>query len=166
MRLLIVSGLSGSGKSVALNLLEDHDFYCVDNIPSALLKPFVAHTLRNPDRVYARTAVGIDARNTPVEIAAVPALVQELKSSGIDCQLIFLTASDEELLRRYADMAELIQLGAYRQGTDADIDEAILRRPALEALLRQEVDEPWRPGEEFAALARSLGHGVPTQPVA
>lgn len=103
MRLLIVSGLSGSGKSVALNLLEDHDFYCVDNIPSALLKPFVAHTLRSPDRVYARTAVGIDARNTPGEIAAVPELVQELKSSGIDCELIFLTASDDELLRRYAE---------------------------------------------------------------
>ena len=44
MRLIIVSGLSGSGKSVALHLLEDIDFYCVDNIPAALLKPFIAHT--------------------------------------------------------------------------------------------------------------------------
>ncbi|WP_222182302.1 FliI/YscN family ATPase [Geminicoccus harenae] len=66
-----------------------------------------------------------------------------------------------ELMRRYADMAELIQLGAYRQGTDPDIDEALLRRPAMEALLRQEVGEPWQPGDEFAALARALGHGLP-----
>ena len=46
MRLIIVSGLSGSGKSVALHLLEDIDFYCVDNIPAALLKPFISHTIR------------------------------------------------------------------------------------------------------------------------
>ncbi|WP_407925492.1 FliI/YscN family ATPase [Geminicoccus flavidas] len=72
-----------------------------------------------------------------------------------------LVGQGRELMRRYADMAELIQLGAYRQGTDADIDEAILRRPALEALLRQEVDEPWWPGNEFTTLARALGHGLP-----
>jgi RNase adaptor protein for sRNA GlmZ degradation len=46
MRLIIVSGLSGSGKSVALHMLEDIDFYCVDNIPAALLKPFISHTVR------------------------------------------------------------------------------------------------------------------------
>ena len=63
MRLIIVSGLSGSGKSVALHLLEDIDFYCVDNIPAALLKPFISHTIRGTDEVYPRTAVGLDARN-------------------------------------------------------------------------------------------------------
>ena len=62
MRLVIVSGLSGSGKSVALRELEDIDFYCVDNIPAALLKPFIAHTIRGTDEVYRRTAVGLDAR--------------------------------------------------------------------------------------------------------
>jgi RNase adapter protein RapZ len=103
MRLILVSGLSGSGKSVALHMLEDLDFYCVDNIPAALLKPLVAHTLRSKDNMYGRTAVGLDARNTPAEIATVPALVAELKSSGIDCELIFLTATDDELLRRFAE---------------------------------------------------------------
>ncbi len=68
MRLIIVSGLSGSGKSVALHLLEDIDFYCVDNIPAALLKPFISHTIRGTDDVYPRTAVGLDARNRPNEI--------------------------------------------------------------------------------------------------
>ncbi len=103
MRLIIVSGLSGSGKSVALHLLEDIDFYCVDNIPAALLKPFISHTIRGADDVYPRTAVGLDARNRPNEIETIPALVAELKRSGIDCEVLYLHASDEVLLKRYAE---------------------------------------------------------------
>jgi len=103
MRLVIVSGLSGSGKSVALHELEDIDFYCVDNIPAALLKPFIAHTIRGTDEVYRRTAVGLDARNRPNEINTIPALVGELKRSGIACEVLFLHASDEVLLKRYAE---------------------------------------------------------------
>jgi UPF0042 nucleotide-binding protein len=103
MRLVIVSGLSGSGKSVALRELEDIDFYCVDNIPAALLKPFIAHTIRGTDEVYRRTAVGLDARNRPNEINTIPALVGELKRSGIACEVLFLHASDEVLLKRYAE---------------------------------------------------------------
>lgn len=103
MRLILVSGMSGSGKSVALHMLEDLDYYCVDNIPAALLKAFVSHMVRHPDRQYARVAVGLDARNTRAEIATVPGLVSELKASGIPCELLFLTASDEALLRRFAE---------------------------------------------------------------
>jgi UPF0042 nucleotide-binding protein len=103
MRLILVSGLSGSGKSVALHMLEDLDFYCIDNIPAALLKPFIAHTVRSAEPVYARTAVGLDARNTEAEIGTVPTLIDELKRAGISCELVFLTASDDELLRRFAE---------------------------------------------------------------
>jgi UPF0042 nucleotide-binding protein len=103
MRLIIVSGLSGSGKSVALHLLEDIDFYCVDNIPAALLKPFISHTIRGDDETYPRTAVGLDARNRPNEIETVPALVGELRRSGISCEVLYLHASEEVLLKRYAE---------------------------------------------------------------
>jgi UPF0042 nucleotide-binding protein len=103
MRLIIVSGLSGSGKSVALHLLEDIDYYCVDNIPAALLKPFISHTIRGADEIYPRTAVGLDARNRPNEIETVPALVSELRRSGIVCEVLYLHASDEVLLKRYAE---------------------------------------------------------------
>jgi len=103
MRLLIISGLSGSGKSVALHLLEDLGYYCIDNIPAALLKSFISHSVQSSSGRYARTAVGIDARNTSDEIELVPALVDELKRSGIECELVFLTANDDELLRRYAE---------------------------------------------------------------
>ena len=72
MSLILVSGLSGSGKSVALHMLEDAGFYCVDNIPAALLKPFISHTLRNNEAQYSRAAVGVDARNAAAEIETVP----------------------------------------------------------------------------------------------
>ena len=103
MRLIIVSGLSGSGKSVALHLLEDIDFYCVDNIPAALLKPFISHTIRGTDDTYPRTAVGLDARNRPNEIETIPTLVAELRRIGISCEVLYLHASDEVLLKRYAE---------------------------------------------------------------
>jgi RNase adapter protein RapZ len=103
MRLIIVSGLSGSGKSVALHQLEDIDFYCVDNIPAALLKPFISHTIRGAEEIHPRTAVGLDARNPPNEIDTIPALVGELRKSGIGCEVLFLHAGDEVLLRRYAE---------------------------------------------------------------
>jgi RNase adapter protein RapZ len=102
MRLIIVSGLSGSGKSVALHMLEDIDFYCVDNIPAALLKPFISHTVRGMGD-YPRTAVGLDARNRANEIETIPALVGELQRSGISCEVLYLHAADEVLLKRYAE---------------------------------------------------------------
>ncbi|HMH28231.1 MAG TPA: RNase adapter RapZ [Steroidobacteraceae bacterium] len=103
MRLIIVSGLSGSGKSVALHMLEDIDFYCVDNIPAALLKAFVSHTVRGMGDTYPRTAVGLDARNRAGEIETIPALVAELRRSNIDCEVLYLHAAEEVLLKRYAE---------------------------------------------------------------
>jgi UPF0042 nucleotide-binding protein len=103
MRLIVVSGLSGSGKTVALHMLEDLGFYCIDNIPAALLKEFISHTVRSVERLYERVAVGLDARNTTAEIGTVPALIAELKASGIQCEVLFLVASDDEILRRFAE---------------------------------------------------------------
>jgi UPF0042 nucleotide-binding protein len=103
VRIIILSGLSGSGKSVALHMLEDIGFYCIDNIPAALLKPFVSYTVRRPETTYERTAIGLDARNTAAEVASVPQLVDELKRSGLQCEVIFLVAAEDELLRRFAE---------------------------------------------------------------
>jgi UPF0042 nucleotide-binding protein len=103
VRIIILSGLSGSGKSVALHMLEDLGFYCIDNIPAALLKPFVSYTVRRPETTYERTAIGLDARNTAAEVASVPQLVDELRRSGLQCEVIFLVAAEDELLRRFAE---------------------------------------------------------------
>ena len=103
MRLIFISGLSGAGKSVALHALEDTGFFCIDNMPAAMLSPFISHAVRSKDSVYTQTAIGLDARNTAQEIASLPAMIDELKRSGIRCEVVFLLATDEELLRRYAE---------------------------------------------------------------
>lgn len=103
MRLIFVSGLSGAGKSVALNALEDTGYYCIDNMPAAMLAPLISHTVRSKDRTYDRMAIGLDARSADQEIGGVPATIDELKRSGIRCEILFLLATDDELLRRYAE---------------------------------------------------------------
>src|ERR1700719_3691031 len=134
MRLIIVSGLSGSGKSVALHMLEDIDFYCIDNIPAALLKPFISHTVRSGASVYQRTAIGIDARNPDAEIGTVPMLLDELKRSGIQCELVFLVANDEELLRRFAETRRKHPLSRHGESLhDAIASERDLLEPLAHA---------------------------------
>lgn len=132
MRIIIVSGLSGSGKSVALHMLEDLGFYCIDNIPAALLKPFISHTVRSAEATYERTAIGLDARNTAAEIATVPRLIDELKRSGLQCEVLFLVTGDEELLRRFAETRRKHPMTR----ANVDLREAIsLERQLLEPII-------------------------------
>jgi UPF0042 nucleotide-binding protein len=179
MRLIIVSGLSGSGKSVALHMLEDLDFYCIDNIPAALLKPFISHTVRSSEPAYARTAVGLDARNRPAEIGTVPALVQELRSSGIACEVLFLHADDDTLLNRYAETrrkhplsqegvglreaiaAERRLLEPITNAADLVIDTARMSMHDLRDLIRKRLEE--RLEGRLSIMFESFGykHGIP-----
>ena len=103
MRLIIVSGLSGSGKSVALHMLEDLGYYCIDNIPAGVLGSLVSQITETGDATYDRTAVGVDARNRPTDIASAPELVQQLRHNGIQCEVLFLQAEDDILLKRYRE---------------------------------------------------------------
>ena len=116
MHLVIVSGLSGSGKSVALNMLEDLGWYCIDNIPAGLLNAFISHSVRLKSRIYERSAVGLDARNEPDEIASVPQIARELRKSGIGCEIIYLHADENMLLRRYGETRRRHPLA--REGLD------------------------------------------------
>jgi len=103
MRLIIVSGLSGSGKSVALNALEDLGFYCIDNIPAGLLRAFVTEISARGDSAVDNIGVGLDARNHPADIDKIPGLVAELRADGIVCDIVFLQANDDILLTRFSD---------------------------------------------------------------
>jgi RNase adapter protein RapZ len=116
VHIIVISGLSGAGKSIALHMLEDLGYYCIDNMPAALLKPFVSHTVRSEDPSYQRTAIGLDARNTPQEVATVPGLLDELKRSGIHCEVVYLQAGNEELLRRYAETRRKHPLSSEQRG--------------------------------------------------
>ena len=100
-RLIIVSGMSGSGKTIALRALEDLDYSCVDNLPGALLPAFVAEAMGAG--VHPRLAVGIDVRNRPQDLVQLPAILADLAQRGVEYRLIFLDARDEVLLKRYSD---------------------------------------------------------------
>ncbi len=102
-RLVVVSGLSGSGKSVALNMLEDLGWYCIDNIPAGLVQALVSHSLRSDEPIYRRLAVGLDARNRPDDLATIPAVVADLRRSGLRCEVLYLHAEDDVILRRYGE---------------------------------------------------------------
>jgi UPF0042 nucleotide-binding protein len=179
MRLIIVSGLSGSGKSVALHMLEDIDFYCVDNIPAALLKSFISHTVRGMGDIDPRTAVGLDARNRACEIATIPALVDELRRSGIDCEVLYLHASDEVLLKRYSETrrkhplvsgdvslreaiaSERKLLEPITTAADWVIDTSHMGVHALRELVRERIDR--RREGRLSLMFESFGykHGIP-----
>ena len=102
MRLVVLSGLSGSGKSVALNALEDAGHYCIDNIPIALLQSFVDETLPQQDPAFSHVALCADARNA-ADIPRLPSLVEEMRKAGIACEVIFLQAEEDVLLSRFSE---------------------------------------------------------------
>jgi UPF0042 nucleotide-binding protein len=99
MQLVIISGLSGSGKSVALKALEDAYFYCVDNLPASLLVETAAF-LR--DAGYRHAAVAVDARSG-ASLQALPEALQALRSRGTDVRVLFLDAKDDTLIRRFSE---------------------------------------------------------------
>lgn len=103
MRLIIVSGLAGAGKSVALDMLEDLGYYCIDNLPIGLLGDITAETLRRQDLDFERLAVGVDARARAAEIQQFPERIATLKSQGLDIQVIYLDADTDVILRRYSE---------------------------------------------------------------
>jgi UPF0042 nucleotide-binding protein len=103
LRLVIISGVSGSGKSVALHVLEDLGFYCIDNIPVPLLKSFVAEIVPRQERAYENVGIGLDARSRPSDLAEVPALVQKLRADGLSCEIIFLQTDTKVLLSRFSE---------------------------------------------------------------
>ena len=99
--LVIVSGMSGSGKSVALKTFEDLGYYCVDNLPAELLPEFVRR-LQAGQAAPERIAVGIDARSLG-DLSDVPEALSQIGAQGMDTRLLFFDTRDEVLLRRYAD---------------------------------------------------------------
>ncbi len=98
-RILVISGLSGSGKSVALNALEDQGYYCVDNLPASLLPALAEQIVDDPDR-FRKLAVGVDAR---VGLDSLSRLHEALNALPLKTRLLFLTAENDVLIRRFSE---------------------------------------------------------------
>ena len=103
MNLVIISGLSGSGKIIALHTLEDIGFYCVDNLPVGLLSGF-ASEMRDQRLVSGdKVAVSIDARNHPEQLNRFPDIIAELKNRDTRCKILYLQAENSTLLKRFSE---------------------------------------------------------------
>lgn len=179
LRVIVISGLSGSGKSVALHMLEDLGFYCIDNLPANMLPPLVDDVTRDATPRFDRLAVGVDARNRTRDLKALPGQLRAMRERGIECELLFLQAGDDILVRRYSETRRRHPLA--RDGSDlrdAIAEERELLGPIINAAdvivdttdtsvydLRDMIREriAARATQSLSILVQSFGykHGIP-----
>jgi len=179
LRLIIVSGLSGSGKTVALHVLEDLGYYCIDNIPAALLKSAVHEVHSGKGPTAELLAVGVDARNRPKDLEALPGLIEDLRNQGVRTEVVFLHASDEILLHRYSESRRRHPLAKHgtelrkaisterevlthmNNAADLVIDTSRTSIYELADVIRERVDR--RKSETLSVLIESFGfkHQIP-----
>lgn len=178
MKLVIISGRSGSGKSTALNVLEDLGFYCIDNLPVALL-PSLSAQLQQGKQAIQDVAVSIDARNIPTDLANFPQIIQQLTSSQSKVEIIYLDAHTDTLLTRLSatrrrhpltgtdtPLLEAIKvegnlLQHIKEMADLNVDTTHLSMHQLRSIIKQRVVQ--KQGEEMSLLFESFGfkHGIP-----
>jgi RNase adapter protein RapZ len=179
MRLVIVSGLSGSGKSVALHTLEDLGFYCIDNLPLFLLKDLAPGLQSANHEAFASTAVGVDARGNPEELKDLPELVRAARAQGVECNILFLDAHTDTLIRRYNEtrrrhplargertLAEAIKLERrilepIRRVADIGIDTTQTNVHELRDLVRVRIAGGVSPKASILLKSFGFKHGVP-----
>ena len=136
LRLVVISGMSGAGKSVALHALEDAGYYCVDNLPPALLLPLLQDMGENLPSL--RMAISMDARSSAEALAAIPAELDLLRERGVEIIPLFLDASNEIIMRRYSETRRkhpLTRITSDNQGKD--LLDAIKQERILLAPLRE-----------------------------
>ena len=156
MQLIVISGLSGAGKSVALHTLEDEGFYCVDNLPNSMLVDLAKKMSQNPD-TYDRVAVGIDARGEVDLLGQFQSSVFQVQSLGVDTKVVFLDAHDDTLVTRFSEtrrkhplsksgaplesaiVAERAILVSVEQASDVSIDTTNLNLHQLREVMRKRV---------------------------
>ncbi len=103
MKIFIVSGLSGSGKTIALNALEDEGYYCIDNLPVGLLLAAVRNLTDKPSASYKEVALGIDSRSGNDDLRALEQVIRNIKSIGHEVTVVYLQASEEVLIKRFSE---------------------------------------------------------------
>ena len=177
MRFVVVTGMSGGGKSTALRMLEDVGFYCVDNLPVPLIEKFV-ELIAMPGSEVSKVALGLDVRaDQPFEDAQ--KALMKLRENGYSFEILFMEASDQALLKRYKETRRLHPLAAGGRVEDGILKE----RKILEAIrgrsdyviettnlltreLKEEIDRIFVQNEEYNSLMVTIlsfgfKHGIP-----
>lgn len=132
IHLIVLTGMSGGGKTVALRALEDLEFYCVDNLPSALLPQLVGAVVEGSGSKHRRIAVGVDVRNRGADFAHMPTVLSELAAAGVQVHLIFLDCRDEVLMKRFSETRRRHPLATRGLSlADAIAEERRLLRPLM-----------------------------------
>ncbi|HEX23106.1 MAG TPA: RNase adapter RapZ [Chromatiales bacterium] len=179
MKLVVISGASGSGKTTALHVLEDLDYYCIDNLPVGLLPAFAEKMRALPEDLGERVAVGIDARNPASDLHHFPQILDQLRASGVDCQILYLDADDAILLKRFSETRRKHPLSdEQRPLADAIRDERQLLAPIadradlftdtshsnihqLRDLIRSRIEAQQQSTLSILFLSFGFKHGVP-----
>ena len=139
MKLLIISGRSGSGKSTVLHILEDRGYYCIDNLPASLL-PSLADRLVSDSSVNSNIAVSIDARNIYVDLQNVPNIIEQLKKTELSIDIIFLDANSQTLLRRFSESRRKHPLSDDKVGLREAIDKETELLEAISLMASLSID--------------------------
>jgi UPF0042 nucleotide-binding protein len=178
MQVVIVTGLSGSGKSTAIHVLEDLGFYCIDNLPVTLIPRFL-ELCRNSEEQISRVALGIDLRER-VSLREYPVVLAELQSRGQRVEILYLEAADEVLVRRFSETrrphpaaggggvaegirAERERLAGLRELATQVIDTSASTVHELREKLRRLLDRRAHPRTTLHVTVESFGYkyGVP-----
>jgi UPF0042 nucleotide-binding protein len=177
LRAIVVTGLSGSGKSTALHVLEDLGFYCIDNLPVALLPRFIELWESSREEVR-RVALGIDARERRF-LHDFPRVFEELRAAGVHLEVLYLEASDDVLLRRFSEtrrphpaadggsLADGIRrereaLRSLRELADRIVDTSAFTVHELRASLRQLLETPEAGTLTISLVSFGYKYGLPT----
>jgi RNase adapter protein RapZ len=174
---VVVTGLSGSGKSTALKVLEDLGFYCIDNLPVALVPRFL-ELWQSSQEDIGRVALGIDVRERRF-LHGVPGMLDELRAAGVQLEVIYLEASDDVLVRRFSETRrphpaaeggavvdgirrERDALRGVRELADRIIDTSAFTVHELRAALRELLETPESGRMTISLVSFGYKHGLPT----
>ncbi|MBQ1850437.1 MAG: RNase adapter RapZ [Acetatifactor sp.] len=133
MRLIIVTGMSGSGKTTALKMLEDAGFYCVDNIPLPLVEKFV-ELCAEPENEIDKMVLGLDVR-ADLHFEDAHAILKSLKDKGYPIEILFLDSDDNSLIKRYKETRRLHPLAPYGR-----VEEGVQKERQILEELRKDAD--------------------------
>ena len=180
MKLIIISGLSGSGKTVALHTLEEEGFYCVDNLPLGLLPGFTERIMNHQMQIYDEVGVGIDARSGVNDLRRFSEIVDTVRNLGVDVEIIYIQAEIETLIKRFSDtrrrhplarkgipLSEAIDierslLSPIASTADLCIDTTLLNVHQLRSIIKERVIS--RTQHQLSILFQSFGFKHSTPP--